>query len=106
MVYAMYFIASRRQNIAESFKEIAQMFNIKESEIKKAFKSIEKIVPITLTVEQRNNVLSSYIRNFCDKYDNNEKNYDYKSRAIEISKNINENGLLDGKNEETIAGLS
>ena len=106
MVYAMYFLASRRQEIAKSFKEIAQMFNIKESEIKNAFKSIEKIVTTTLTVEQQNNILSNYISNFCDKYDNNEKNYGYKSLAIEISKNINESGLLDGKNEETIAGLS
>ena len=44
MVYAMYFIASRRQNVSKSFKEIAQMFNVKESKIKKAFNHIKKVV--------------------------------------------------------------
>lgn len=106
MVYAMYFIASRRQNVSKSFKEIAQMFNVKESKIKKAFNHIKKVVSNALTIEQQNSVLENYITDFCNSNGINEDYYEFKSLAITIAKNINESGLLDGKNTKTIAGLS
>lgn len=102
-VYAMYFIASRKQNVSKSFKEIAAMFNAKESRIRKAFNHIKKVVSNALTVEQQNGVLESYIRDFCN---NNNERYEFKLLAIEIAKKINESSLLEGKNTKTIAALS
>ena len=37
IVCAMYYIASRRKNIAKSFKDISNMFNVPENKIKKAY---------------------------------------------------------------------
>lgn len=103
MICAMYFIASRNQKVSKSFKDIANMFNIPETKIKKAYNHIKKVVVNVLTVEQQNDTLETYIRDFCD---NNKERYEYKILAIKIAKNINESGLLEGKNTKTIAGLS
>ena len=103
MICAMYFIASRNQKVSKSFKDIASMFNIPETKIKKAYNHIKKVVVNVLTVEQQNDTLETYIRDFCN---NNNEKYEYKMLAIKIAKNINESGLLEGRNTKTIAGLS
>lgn len=103
MIYAMYFIASRRLNVSKSFKEIASMFNTKESKIRKAFNHIKKVVSNALTLEQQNCILESYIRDFCE---SNKERYEYRSLAIKIAKKINESGILEGRNTKTIVGLS
>ena len=66
MVCAMYFIASKKLNMSKSFKDIALMFSIPEAKIKKAYNHIKKVVVNVLTVEQQNETLKNYIRNFCD----------------------------------------
>ena len=103
MICAMYFIASRNQKVSKSFKDIAAMFNVPEAKIKKAYNHIKKVVVNVLTVEQQNDTLETYIRDFCN---NNKERYEYKNLAIKIAKNINEKGFLEGKNTKTIAGLS
>ena len=47
--------------------------------------------------------MKSYIRTFCDE---NKENFEYKILAIQIAKNINESSILEGKNTNTITGLS
>ena len=76
MVCAMYFIASKKLNMSKSFKDIALMFNIPEAKIKKAYNHIKKVVVNVLTVEQQNETLKNYIRNFCDE---NKENPEYKT---------------------------
>ena len=99
----MYYIASNNLTMPKSFKEIEQMFNIPEAKIKKEYNRIKKLVKIELTVEQQNEILKSYIRTFCDE---NKENFEYKILAIQIAKNINESSILEGKNTNTITGLS
>ena len=103
MVCAMYFIASKKLNMSKSFKDIALMFSIPEAKIKKAYNHIKKVVVNVLTVEQQNETLKNYIRNFCDE---NKENPEYKSLAQKIAQNINESSILEGKNTNTITGLS
>ena len=103
MICAMYFIASRNQKVPKSFKDISLMFNVGETQIKKAYNHIKKVVVSVLTVEQQNNTLENYIRDFCNNY---KEGFEYKMLAIEIAKNINGKGFLEGKNTKTIAGLS
>ena len=103
MVCAMYFIASKKLNMSKSFKDIALMFSIPEAKIKKAYNHIKKVVVNVLTVEQQNETLKNYIRNFCDE---NKENPEYKNLAQKIAQNINESSILEGKNTNTITGLS
>ena len=89
--------------MSKSFKDIALMFSIPEAKIKKAYNHIKKVVVNVLTVEQQNETLKNYIRNFCDE---NKENPEYKNLAQKIAQNINESSILEGKNTNTITGLS
>ena len=103
IVCAMYYIASRRKNIAKSFKDISNMFNVPENKIKKAYNHIKKEVVSGLTVEQQNAAFTNYIKNFCDV---NQESYEFKTLATKIAININDTSILEGKNTKTITGLA
>ena len=103
LVCAMYYIASKKLKMSKSFKDISLMFDISEAKIKKEYNYIKNVVNNVLTVEQQNDTLKNYIRTFCEE---NKENDEYKSLAILIAKNINESSILEGKNTNTITGLS
>ena len=103
MICAMYFIASRKANLSKSFKEISKMFNIDEKRIKKAYNYIKTVVVNSLSPEQLNDTINNYIRSFCEE---NGENNTFIQLASDIAKNINESGLLEGRNTRTITGIS
>ena len=103
MICAMYFIASRKSNLSKSFKEIAKMFGVEEKRIKKAYNYIKTVVVNSLSPEELNSTTINYIRSFCEA--NNENNK-FINLASDISKNINDSLLLEGRNTRTIAGIS
>ena len=100
MICAMYFIASRKANLSKSFKEISKVFNIEEKRIKKAYNYIKTVVVNSLSPEQLNDTINNYIRSFVKKMDT------FIQLASDIAKNINESGLLEGRNTRTITGIS
>ena len=103
IVCAMYYIASKRKNIAKSFKDISLMFSVPEVKIKKAYNHIKKEVVSGLTIEQQNSTFRNYIKNFCEM---NPESYEFKTLAIDIAININKTSILEGKNTKTITGLA
>ena len=103
MICAMYFIASRKANLSKSFKEISKMFGIEEKRIKKAYNYIKTVVVNSLSPEQLNDTINNYIRSFCEE---NGENNTFIQLASDIAKNINESGLLEGRNTRTITGIS
>ena len=103
IVCAMYYIASKRKNIAKSFKDISLMFNVPENKIKKAYNHIKKEVVSGLTIDQQNSTFRNYIKNFCEM---NPESYEFKTLAIDIAININKTSILEGKNTKTITGLA
>lgn len=103
MICAMYFIASRKSNLSKSFKEIAKMFGVEEKRIKKAYNYIKAVVVNSLSPEELNSTTVNYIRSFGEA--NNENNK-FINLASDISKNINDSLLLEGRNTRTIAGIS
>ena len=103
IVCAMYYIASKRKNIAKSFKDISLMFSVPEVKIKKAYNHIKKEVVSGLTIDQQNSTFRNYIKNFCDM---NPESYEFKTLAIDIAININKTSILEGKNTKTITGLA
>jgi len=102
MICAMYFIASRKVNLSKSFKEISKIFGVEEKKIKKAFNYIKTIV-VDNSDDQIYTAIYNYIRTFCE--ENNEDNT-YVKLAGEIAKNIVDSSLLEGRNTNTIAGIS
>ena len=103
MICAMYFIASRKSNLSKSFKEISKMFGVEEKRIKKAYNYIKTVVVNSLSPEELNSTTTNYIRSFCEA--NNENN-NFINLASDISKNINDSCILEGRNTRTIAGIS
>ncbi len=103
MIYAMYFIASRKKGLSKSFTEISKVFGIEEKRIKKAYNYIKKIVVKSLSAEQLNETINNYITSFCEE---NREKYPYRSLASEIAKKINETSLLEGRNTKTITAIS
>ena len=103
MICAMYFIASRNANLSKSFKDIAKMFGIEEKRIKKAYNYIKTVVVRSLSPEQLNETINNYIRSFCE---GKGENYTFINLASQISKNINDSALLEGRNTRTITGIS
>ena len=99
----MYFIASRKSNLSKSFKEISKMFGVEEKRIKKAYNYIKTVVVNSLSPEELNSTTTNYIRSFCEA--NNENN-NFINLASDISKNINDSYILEGRNTRTIAGIS
>jgi transcription initiation factor TFIIB len=72
VVCAMYYIASKRKNIAKKFTDIANMFGINENKIKRAYNHIKKEVVSGLTIEQQNATFTNYIKDFCNDSINDE----------------------------------
>ena len=103
MICAMYFIASRKSGLSKSFKEISNMFGIEEKRIKKAYNYIKTVVVNSLTPEQLNETINSYITSFCEE---NREKYPYRALASSIAQKINETSLLEGRNTKTITGIS
>ena len=99
----MLFIASRKSNLSKSFKEISKMFGVEEKRIKKAYNYIKTVVVNSLSPEELNSTTTNYIRSFCEA--NNENN-NFINLASDISKNINDSCILEGRNTRTIAGIS
>ena len=99
----MFFIASRKSNLSKSFKEISKMFGVEEKRIKKAYNYIKTVVVNSLSPEELNSTTTNYIRSFCEA--NNENN-NFINLASDISKNINDSCILEGRNTRTIAGIS
>ena len=99
----MFFIASRKSNLSKSFKEISKMFGVEEKRIKKAYNYIKTVVVNSLSPEELNSTTTNYIHSFCEV--NNENN-NFINLASDISKNINDSCILEGRNTRTIAGIS
>jgi transcription initiation factor TFIIIB Brf1 subunit/transcription initiation factor TFIIB len=103
MVCAMYFIACRKKNTPKSFKDISKIFGYEEKRIKKAYNYIKSVVVKSVSPEEMNETIFSYIRSFCEV---NNENFDFRQLAKTIAKNINESCLLEGRNTRTITGIS
>ena len=95
VVCAMYYIASKRKNIAKKFTDIANMFGINENKIKRAYNHIKKEVVSGLTIEQQNATFTNYIKDFCEI---NPESYEFRKLATDIAININKTSILEGKN--------
>ena len=111
MICAMYFIASRKLGMSKSFKDISKIFGIEEKKIKKAYNYIKVVVVNSISPEQLNETINNYIRTFCESNRNeNENSIEENNKLInlasDISRNINETRLLEGRNTKTITGLS
>ena len=103
IVCAMYYIASKRKNLAKSFKDIADTFGVPENKIKKAYNHIKREVVSGLSIEEQNATFTAYIKNFCEV---NPENFEFRKLATEIAININKTSILEGKNPKTITGLA
>ena len=99
----MFFIANRKSNLSKSFKEVTEMFGAEEKRIKKAYNYIKTVVVNSLSPEELNSTTTNYIHSFCEV--NNENN-NFINLASDISKNINDSCILEGRNTRTIAGIS
>ena len=104
IIIALYYYACRKSNMAKGLKEVSKMFpSVTERQIKKAFNSIKSNI-----VEYDNeDELIQIEKNFIQSYiGGNIQKYDIKMTSYKILENINKNSILEGKNPNTIAGLS
>jgi len=104
IILALYYYASRVEGVALSFREIANRFSsIKEKQIRKAFNDIKCYVAGSDTFDEFIKVEKSYISSYTTV---NQIKNETKELSKKIVENINQNSLLEGKNPNTIAGIS
>ena len=103
IIIALYYYVCRKENVAKSYKELAEMFPVTERQIKNVFtKYISKIVDYKeekdySQIEKR--LIYNYIGG------NMTKNAVIEL-AYKIIDNINNHSLLEGRSSNTVAGLS
>ena len=103
MILAMYFCSSKNLGYSKSFKEIADIFNIEEKKIKKAFNYIKNVSGYNLSPEKLNQTVRDYIQNYKESQD---EDYEFCNLASDIAVRINDSCLLEGRNPKTITALS
>ena len=112
IIIAIYYYVIKISEIGKTFKQISEMFNVREREIKKAFTSIQSVL-VNSSEEFGNelNNMTNYIKNFFEKNEN-ENNInkselnEVKSLSLEILESIYKSNILEGKRLTTITGLS
>jgi transcription initiation factor TFIIIB Brf1 subunit/transcription initiation factor TFIIB len=108
IIIGIYYYAIRKLKQARTLKEVAKMFkcvvpNLTERIVKKAFNSIKREIAVMEDEKEFIDAEKNYIQTFIGE---NEEKYSHKILAYQIIDNINNTGLLEGKNPKTIAGLS
>ena len=108
IIIGIYYYAIRKLKQARTLKEVAEMFkcvvpNLTERIVKKAFNSIKREIAVMEDEKEFIDAEKNYIQTFIGE---NEEKYSHKILAYQIIDNINNTGLLEGKNPKTIAGLS
>ena len=99
-VAALYYNSSKAIGVPKTFKEVSEIFGIKEKEIKSNYFKLRKYFHIN--DKQRKNDYKNYIRTFCENFNDN----DVRDLATKIVTNIENSSLLDGREPNTIIGLS
>ena len=104
IIIALYYYACRKSNMAKGLKEVSKMFpSVTERQIKKAFNSIKS----NIVEYDDEDELIQIEKNFIQSYiGGNIQKYDIKITSYKILENINKNSIFEGKNPNTIAGLS
>ena len=108
IIIGIYYYAIRKLKQARTLKEVAQMFKcvvptVTERIVKKAFSSIKREIAVVDDENEFIDAEKNYIQTFIGE---NLNKYDHKMLTYKIIENINNTGLLEGKNPKTIAGLS
>ena len=100
IIIALYYYVCRKEKMAKTFKDVANMFpSVTERQIKKAFNDIKSDVVYYDDEDE----LISMEKNFINMYiERDESKYEAKM----LIKNINNNAVLEGKSPITVAGLS
>jgi len=104
VILALYYYVLRKEKIAKSFRDIADMFrSVNEKQIRKAFNGIKRDVVDYDDEEELISMEQNYINLYFEK---DKSKYDTKELSFKIIKNINNNAVLEGKSPTTVAGLS
>ena len=103
LIAAMYFRACRDNNIAKSFKDIAEILGLEERKIKKSYNFIRKVITSNVSPEILVQAAINYIKTFCEECTLDKK---FEKLACDIATNINNSNLLEGRSTQTIAGFS
>jgi len=104
IIIALYYYVCRKEKMAKTFKDVANMFpSVTERQIKKAFNDIKSDV---VDYDDEDELISME-KNFINMYiERDESKYEAKMLSYKIIKNINNNAVLEGKSPITVAGLS
>ena len=104
IIIALYYYICRKEKMAKTFKDVANMFpSVTERQIKKAFNDIKSDV---VDYDDEDELISME-KNFIKMYiERDESKYEAKMLSYKIIKNINNNAVLEGKSPITVAGLS
>ena len=104
IIIALYYYACRKSNMAKGLKEVSKMFpSVTERQIKKAFNSIKSHIVEYDDEDELIQIEKNYIQSYIG---GNIQKYDIKMTSYKILENINKNSIFEGKNPNTIAGLS
>lgn len=104
IIIALYYYACRKSNMAKGLKEVSKMFpSVTERQIKKAFNSIKSHIVEYDDEDELIQIEKNYIQSYIG---GNIQKYDIKMTSYKILENINKNYIFEGKNPNTIAGLS
>jgi len=104
VILALYYYVLRKEKIARSFRDVAEMFpSVTEKQIRKTFNGIKEVVVDYVKEDELISMEQNYIKLYTERDAS-------KSKAKELSsiiiKNINNNAVLEGKSPTTVAGLS
>ena len=104
IIIALYYYACRKSNMAKGLKEVSKMFpSVTERQIKKAFNSIKSHIVEYDDEDELIQIEKNFIQSYIG---GNIQKYDIKMTSYKILENINKNSIFEGKNPNTIAGLS
>lgn len=104
IIIALYYYACRKSNMAKGLKEVSKMFpSVTERQIKKAFNSIKSHIVEYDDEDELIQIEKNFIQSYIG---GNIQKYDIKITSYKILENINKNSIFEGKNPNTIAGLS
>ena len=104
IIIALYYYVCRKEKMAKTFKDVANMFpSVTERQVKRAFNDIKSGV---VNYDDEDELISME-KNFINLYiERDESKYEAKMLSYKIIKNINDNAILEGKSPVTVAGLS
>ena len=104
IIIALYYYACRIEKQAKTFRGIAKMFpSVTERQIRKAFNCIKCYVVHNDSEDELTNIEENLIESYIG---GNQEKYDVKILSYEIIENINKNAFLEGKSQNTVAGIS